>query len=165
MLRAWSGAGINELFVADAAFVFPTPVSLSGTLQNLGNVTELEWAPDDQRIAYRADQLLDQRFDLFTVFADGSQSPIRVSELTFDNNTVGNFGWAPDSSRVAYIADQDTVGIFELYTDNATGTSPRKVSDDLVGGEDVGRLSGHRTARLSPIRPTRMRSIKTNFIR
>ena len=129
--------GINELFVADAAFVFPTPVSLSGTLQTLGEVTGFEWAPNDQRIAYRADQLLDQRFDLLTVFADGSQSPILVSELTFDNSTVGNFAWAPDSSRIAYIADQDTVGIFELYTDNASGTSPRKVSDDLVGGEDV----------------------------
>ncbi len=129
--------GINELFVADAAFVFPTPVSLSGTLQTLGEVTGFEWAPNDQRIAYRADQFLDQRFDLLTVFADGSQSPILVSELTFDNSTVGNFGWAPDSSRIAYIADQDTVGVFELYTDNASGTSPRKVSDELVGGEDV----------------------------
>ena len=129
--------GINELFVADASIVGATPVSLSGTLQTLGEVTDFKWEPNNFRIAYRADQFFDQRFDLLTVLSDGSQAPILVSNLTVDNSTVDDFAWAPDSSRIAYIADQDTVGVFELYTDNAVGTSVRKVSDDLISGENV----------------------------
>jgi hypothetical protein len=129
--------GINELFVADASSVGLAPVSLSRTLQDLGEITDFAWEPDNFRIAYRADQFLDQRFDLLTVLSDGSQSPILVSNLPNSNSVVRDFAWAPDSSRIAYIADQDTVGVFELFTNNAVGTSPRKVSNVLISGENV----------------------------
>ena len=113
--------GINELFVADASNLNSAPVSLSGTLQDQGEVTGFAWAPNNLRIAYRADQDTDQRFELLTVFADGSQSPILVSNLTLNNSTVDDFAWAPDSSRIAYIADQDTVGVFELLHGQCRG--------------------------------------------
>ena len=132
-----STTGLNELLVADPSQVGAPPISLSGTLQGQGAVTGFEWQPNSLRVAYRADQFLDQRFDLFTVFADGSRLPVQISQLTFDNSSVGIFGWAPNSSLIAYISDQDTVGIDELYTDNASGTSPRKVSADLFSGENV----------------------------
>ena len=129
--------GINELLVADASVVFPTPVSLSRTLQELGQVTDFEWAPNDFRIAYRADQFLDQRFDLLTVVADGSRPPVLVSKLTFDNSEVADFSWAPDGSRIAYRSDQNTVGVYELFTNNAVGTAPRQVSPEISTGQIV----------------------------
>ena len=131
------GSGLSELLVADPSVVFPTPVPLSGTLQSLGEVVGFEWSPDSRRVAYRADQFVDNRFDLLTVLSDGSRPPDPVSRLTNDSSEVSDFAWAPDNTRIAYIADQDTVGVFELYTNNTVGTSLRKVSDDLSGSEDV----------------------------
>ena len=112
------GSGLSELLVADPSVLFPTPVPLSGTLQSLGEVMGFEWSPDSVRVAYRADQFVDNRFDLLTVLANGSRPPDLISRLTNDSSEVRDFAWAPDSSRIAYIADQDAVGVFELYTDN-----------------------------------------------
>ena len=68
------GSGLSELLVADPSVVFPTPVPLSGTLQSLGEVVGFEWSPDSVRVAYRADQFVDNRFDLLTVLANGSRT-------------------------------------------------------------------------------------------
>ncbi|MGB5616786.1 MAG: hypothetical protein WBM78_08100, partial [Desulfobacterales bacterium] len=132
------GSGLSELLVADPSVVFPTPVALSGTLQSLGEVVGFEWSPDSFRVAYRADQFVDNRFDLLSVLANGSRPPLLISRLTNDSSEVRDFAWAPDSSRIAYIADQDVVGVFELYTDNTVGTSNRRVSAELSAGENVG---------------------------
>jgi hypothetical protein len=131
------GSGLSELLVADPSVVFPTPVVLSGTLQGLGEVVGFEWSPDSFRVAYRADQFVDNRFDLLSVLANGSRPPLLISRLTNDSSEVRDFAWAPDSSRIAYIADQDVVGVFELYTDNTVGTSNRRVSAELSAGENV----------------------------
>jgi len=133
------GSGLSELLVADANPLapFPTPVPLSSTLQSFGEVVGFEWSPDSVRVAYRADQFVDNRFDLFTVLANGSRPPVLVSRLTNDSSEVRDFAWAPDSSRIAYVADQDAVGVFELYTDNDVGTSNRRVSAELSAGENV----------------------------
>ena len=131
------GSGLSELLVADPSVVFPTPVPLSGTLQSLGEVVGFEWSPDSVRVAYRADQFVDNRFDLLTVLANGSRLPDLISRLTNDSSEVRDFAWAPGSSRIAYIADQDAVGVFELYTDNTVGTSNRRVSAELSAGENV----------------------------
>ncbi|MEN8760276.1 MAG: hypothetical protein ABF303_17600 [Desulfobacterales bacterium] len=131
------GSGLSELLVADPSVLFPTPVPLSGTLQSLGEVVGFEWSPDSIRVAYRADQFVDNRFDLLTVLANGSRPPELISRLTNDSSEVRDFAWAPDSSRIAYIADQDAVGVFELYTDNDVGTSNRRVSAELSAGENV----------------------------
>ena len=133
------GSGLSELLVADANPLapFPTPVPLSSTLQSFGEVVGFEWSPDSVRVAYRADQFVDNRFDLLTVLANGSRPPVLVSRLTNDSSEVRDFAWAPDSSRIAYVADQDAVGVFELYTDNAVGTSNRRVSAELSAGENV----------------------------
>jgi Tol biopolymer transport system component len=134
------GSGLSELLVVDPAVSFPTPVPLSGTLQSLGEVVGFEWSPDSIRVAYRADQFVDNRFDLLTVLANGSRPPDLISRLANDSSEVRDFAWAPDSSRIAYIADQDTVGVFELYTDNTFGTSNRRVSAELSVGENVSAL-------------------------
>ncbi|MFO7687418.1 MAG: hypothetical protein R6V60_15150 [Desulfobacterales bacterium] len=131
------GSGLSELLVADPSVVFPTPVPLTGTLQSLGEVNEFQWSPDSVRLAYRADQFVDNRFDLLTVLANGSRLPDLVSRLTNDSSEVRDFAWSPDSSRIAYIADQEAVGVLELYTDNAVGTSNRRVSAELSAGENV----------------------------
>lgn len=131
------GSGLSELLVADPSVLFPTPVPLSGTLQSLGEVMGFQWSPDSFRVAYRADQFVDNRFDLLSVLANGSRPPDLISRLTNDSNEVRDFAWAPNSSRIAYIADQDAVGVFELYTDNTVGTSNRRVSAELSAGENV----------------------------
>jgi Tol biopolymer transport system component len=91
------------------------------------------WSPDSSLIAYIADQLTDERFELFVSTPDGI-SNFRVSSgAIIADGDVREFEWAPDSSRIAYRAIQDTIGIVELYTVQPTLTAtPVKVSDPLM---------------------------------
>ncbi|MGA9237271.1 MAG: hypothetical protein WBV91_20790, partial [Desulfobacterales bacterium] len=133
--------GINELLVVvPDVFSIPTPVAISGTLADGGEVVGFSWAPNNSRIAYRADQFEDEKFDLITVVPDVNSLNPRPDPRLVSGNIIGDvfdFAWSPDSSRIAYIADGDTLGVFELYTNVPFGTSEFKVSGTLTQGGDV----------------------------
>ncbi|MGB8424911.1 MAG: hypothetical protein WCD88_03945 [Desulfobacterales bacterium] len=131
--------GINELLVVEPNTI-STPVAISGTLADGGEVVEFAWAPNNTRIAYRADQFEDEKFDLITVVPDVNSLNPRPDPRLVSGNIIGDvaeFDWSPDSSRIAYTADGDTLGVFELYTNVPFGTSNFKVSGALISGGEV----------------------------
>ena len=132
---------VNELFVADPANPpVGAPVPISGTLITGGQVIDYAWSPDSALIAYRADQFVDEQFELFTGTPIGNRLPILISQLTLGGSDVIDFAWSPDlgvSNRIAYVADQDTVGVFELYSASPNGSSSVNISGGLTAGEEV----------------------------
>jgi Tol biopolymer transport system component len=87
-----------------------------------------EWAPDSSVIAYVADQIANDVFELFTVPPDGLAPSTEVSAISGSPFDVLEFKWAPDSSRIAYRADQNTEEIFELFTATPDGSDNDEVS-------------------------------------
>jgi Tol biopolymer transport system component len=132
---------INELFVVDPSNPpVGAPVPISGTLITGGQVVEYAWSPDSDLIAYRADQIVDDQFELFIGTPIGNRLPILISRLTLGGSDVKDFAWSPDlraSNRIAYLADQDIVGVFELYSASPNGSSSVNISGGLTAGEEV----------------------------
>ena len=94
------------------------------------------WAPDSSRIAYIADEISNDVFELFTVQPDGSGRLKVSANITVTGADVfGVPSWAPDSSRIAYVADLNADEVYELYTSQPTvATSSIKVNGTLRGG-------------------------------
>ncbi len=133
------GTGVNELLVAEPN-INAIPVAVSGTLADGGEVVNFSWAPNNSRIAFLADQFEDEKFDLISVVPDLNAFNPNPDPRLISGDIIGDvidFAWSPDSRLIAYIADGDALGVFELYTNVPFGTSPRKVSDNLIGDEDV----------------------------
>ena len=116
-------SGQFELFVVPVDGGTSTQVSPS---KEDSNVVEFKWAPDSSRIAYAADLIIDERFELFTNLAEGD-SNLKVSGTSTTGGQVTSFEWSPNSQFLAYVADQRTVGQFELFS-----TSPTRLKSDLV---------------------------------
>jgi hypothetical protein len=114
---------------------------LSASLGPDRNVDSFFWAPDSSRIAYRADQDINDVFELYSADPAPIAGPdfIKVSAPLGAGQNVEEFEWAPDSLRIAYRADQDSNDVFEMYTTNPFAVSDFvKVSaDPLVDGGNV----------------------------
>ena len=59
-----------------------------------GDVLEFKWAPDSSRIAYRADQDIDNVDELYSSLPDGSGNR-NISELLVTNGNVSTFEYTP----------------------------------------------------------------------
>jgi Tol biopolymer transport system component len=92
------------------------------------NIDAFEWAPDGTLIAYIADEINDNVFELFTVPPDGLVLPTEVSAISGGSFDVSEFSWAPNSSRIAYLADQASNNVIELYTSTPDGTDNDEIS-------------------------------------
>ncbi|UCH22741.1 MAG: PD40 domain-containing protein [Deltaproteobacteria bacterium] len=115
-------------------------VLVSSNFFDIGQKVEtFAWAPDNSKIAFRADQEVGK--DIIELFTTDPLTPVNVIKVSanplVDGGNVGKFAWAPDSSRIAYIADQENDNIFELFTVLPDGTSNKKVSEDLDTNEEV----------------------------
>jgi Tol biopolymer transport system component len=128
---------------------------LSDRLVAGGDVqAEFEISPDGARVVYRADQLGDELFELFSVPLDGSSPPVRLNprlvaggDVRSDDRdprygTQSPFLVSPDGQRVVYRADQYRDEVFELFSVPITGGRAIAVSGPLVAGGDV--LEGFR---------------------
>lgn len=82
------------------------------------------FAPDSARVLYRADQDVDQRFDLYSVPVDGSASPLMLDTPRANADVEAGFQLLPDGAEVAYRADSDVDGVVELYRAPIDGTGP-----------------------------------------
>ena len=121
--RAMAGRGIKESFGAAGRYAFG-------------------WAPDSSWIAYIADQLVPDKFELFTATADGSLNG-RISQARSNDQDVREFKWAPNSVRVAYTANHNLSDRIDLFTGlksssglNSSG-SPRLLSSGLGPRQQV----------------------------
>lgn len=138
---------VTELYLVDVSGPTPsTPVKISGPMVSGGSVQSgsFDWSPDGSRIAYRADQLVDNVIELFVVDVSGPVPgpPQRVNGPLPDGaDTESRWVWTPDGRRIIYQADQDTLDVLEIYMVDVSGPTPStpvKLNGPLVTGGDVG---------------------------
>ena len=107
---------------------------------NIGFRDAIAYAPDGLLLAFTADSVTDNVFDLF-VLDPLLPPPAPQTRITPDaalGAGVDRFLWSPDSARIAYVADRETANMDELYIhDLATQTSTR-VHTPLAMGERIG---------------------------
>jgi len=98
------------------------------------------WAPDSSRLAYIANQVTEDIFELFTSTPDGATKLKRSGDMG-NNGKVDEFAWAPDNSQIAYLADQlNDLGV-ELYTTSPDDSQiPKKNSTGIDIGSNVTRF-------------------------
>ncbi len=138
---AWAPAERTELLAYSTARQIDTVfqdgsnrTQITPALTSGGTIAEFAWAPDNSRIAYRADQNVDEVVELFAVRSEGGDNRKVSGELTA-TGSVTDFAWAPYSDFIAYRANQDIAVIFELYVTSPDGSSgDRKVSGTPMAG-------------------------------
>lgn len=83
---------------------------------------DISWSPDGQTLAFMSDRL--GEFQLFTMSADGSTAPVRVSVgLT---SVDFEYGWSPDGSELVFAAWDSGSQTQQLYraAPDGTGLAP-----------------------------------------
>lgn len=113
---------------------------LNDTLAQLsaGNVTRFLVSPDDARIAYLADQIADERFELFTAPTAGGP----IARLNADlppGGDVSDMAFA-SASQVVYVADQTVDDRFDLLAAPADGQSAPTPLATMPAAGDVSAL-------------------------
>ncbi len=112
---------------------------VSGILPLNRDVTSLEFTPDSATVVFRADFAEDERFDLYSVPADGSAFQ---DQITNDSSVPGPIravgsSWRlhPDGARVAYIFDESAPGDSRGLGEQRL--SPRYIQDAQLNGDPV----------------------------
>lgn len=86
-----------------------------------------------ERIVYKADQDIDDVFELYL-----AGSSIKLNPPLSRGKNVRGFGITPDKTAVVYSADQDTTDVFELYrVEFAHPGVSTKLNSSLPTGGDV----------------------------
>jgi Tol biopolymer transport system component len=124
--------------------------SVSGPIGALKDVLWFDWSPNSRYLAYLADQLSDQLFEIFVVQdPDATSSGVKVSatggsKVVFFNGGNGKqvFQWEPSpltaNPRLAYLADETTDSRYDLYVvdwDGSHHVGP--LSNAIVAGGRV----------------------------
>jgi Tol biopolymer transport system component len=96
-------------------------IRLSGPMPGPGDVLDFQVSPDGQYVVYRADQDIDDVFELYSVSVLGG-TPVRLNGLLPSGSSVADdYQISADSSRTVYRAPQDQTGVIELYSVPITG--------------------------------------------
>ena len=106
------------------------PTLLAGPLVGYGNVVEYELSRDGTHVVYRADQDVNELFELFVVPSDGSAAPARLHSALVPGGDVIEHHIAPDGGGVVFLADAEVDEVFELFQ---TRLSPPFVALRLSG--------------------------------
>lgn len=120
--------GVDELFYVDTQNGVSS--ARNGSLVADGQVVPSPfgamamWSPTGADIAYRADQQVDEQFELFATPAS-SAGPVRVSAgLTVLGDVDAHYFWSPDGERLVYGADAESEGRTDLYAVDLRGETP-----------------------------------------
>ncbi|MBK7897860.1 MAG: hypothetical protein IPJ90_23845 [Anaerolineaceae bacterium] len=121
---------------------FPSGAAkLNGPLTLGGDVLDYKLSPDGTRVVYRADEIVNDRFEIFSVSINGpATSRIKLNgSLTPVNGQVLTYAISPNNSRVVYRATQQTAGVIELYSVPLFGPSAAgvKLNDTLMENGSV----------------------------
>jgi len=129
------------------------PVRLNGPLVAGGQVQSSWYAapamrisPDGTRVVYRADQEVDERFEIFSVPIDGSAAALKLNATPVAGGDVFGDAAVPDflissSGRVLYRADQDLDGAPALYSAPLDASAPAVALTPAVLGRSLGRYA------------------------
>jgi Tol biopolymer transport system component len=118
-------------------------VKLSGALTPNGWVRSgFVFSPDGAHVAYRADQEVVDRLELYLVdVATPGSSKKLNSSLVTGGNVYTSFEFSPDSSTVGYVADQEQDDVLELFAAPiVTPGTTKKLNGTLTAGGDVCRF-------------------------
>jgi hypothetical protein len=101
---------------------------------------QFELGADGARVVYRADQELDEVFELFAAPTDGSAPPVRLHAPLGPAQDVALFGFrvTPDGAHVVFAADLDAAGELALYRAPLDGSQPPlRIGGAFVPGGDL----------------------------
>jgi hypothetical protein len=101
--------------------------------------SDFQISPDSSRVVFRADDNADGIVQLYSVWLNGSEDPVKLNGILAGGGDVDvGFQVSPDSSRVVYLSDQETNDVHELYSVPLDGSgSPVKLNGSLVLWGDV----------------------------
>ena len=116
----------KELYVKDLLTEGPL-INVSGELVSGGDVTFFEWSFDGSQLAMIGDIEIDNRSELFTVAADGSDR-LRVNPDLENDRNVNSFRWSPTELTLAYSADINDDDHVELFVVNSDGSGQDMLS-------------------------------------
>ncbi len=136
------------------------PRRISGALPLGGNVLpDFVLTLDATRVVYRADQAVNDRFELWTTLLDVISSPVRLNgDLVDGGDVAGTSDFLPafrvsfDGSEIIYLADQERDGDIDLYTvPPVAGGTPILINDSVPGRsvEDLTELINARIGYVS----------------
>ena len=134
----------NDLYVAPADGSGST-VKISDLVPDAEGIREVPdrsgeyafaWAPDSSRLAYIADQLVEDKFELFTSTSAGIFN-LLISGPFGSDRDVEEFEWAPDSQTVAYTANQTSDQALDLYSAPPDSSSSSQKNSTGVGTDQV----------------------------
>ena len=143
-------AGLFAVFDADVgswselfrvALTGGPELPLSGSLVAGGGFQSFQVAPGSARVVYVADQLANDRFELFSVPSDGSAGPVRLNGTLPANADVDeHFLIHPDGSTVLALGELLANDVRELFRVPVDGSAaPARLSAPLVAGGNVER--------------------------
>jgi hypothetical protein len=128
------------------------PFRASGAIADGGDVVQFEISADRQHVVFRADRVVDERYELYRVPITGG-TPTKLS------GTMPSFGdvspaWAisPGSSTVAFLADLDVDELVELFDVTSSGGTPERLNGPMTPGR-AGRARGLRPDERRPPPP------------
>lgn len=113
-------------------------VRLSGPMPGNGDVDgagswdgPFQISPDGARVVYRADQIVNDRSELFSAPVDGSAPTVRLTRIGPGGNTWG-YRITPDGKRVVYVAKRGSFFQDELFVVFIGGGGSQRLSGELV---------------------------------
>ena len=133
-------AGVFELFVTDPLGVsrmrVSGPMATAGLIV-VGDAYGFAWSPDGTRLAYTADQDVDEVVDLYVTDAHASDAWIQASGAHPPTAEVTDWAWSPASDRLLMRGDFDQDARLEAFTVAAAGGPRVRVSGPPGAGGGV----------------------------
>ncbi len=112
-------------------------VKLNPALVGNGNVSSLfEISPDSSTVVYRADQVVDDRFDLWSVPVGGGAA-VKINGLLNANADVNSFAISPNGLQVVYLSDEYDDERFILFARPIGGGALLFVAEVSPIGGDI----------------------------
>lgn len=102
-----------------------------------GNVTSFKITPNSLGVVYKADQEVDDRFDLFAVSISGALAPYYLTEDMISDGGVLEYEITPNSLGVVFIADWLIDKQYELFATLINGSAITRLNVDLTDDGDV----------------------------
>jgi Tol biopolymer transport system component len=120
-----------------------TPVRLNGELVHDGDVDSagLQFSPNGARVLYTADQLVDEKHELFSVPAAGGEATRLSGELVSGGNVVDGTMFSPDGQHVLFRADARFDEMIELFSAPSGGGERSRINAPLVNDGNVIRAT------------------------
>ena len=141
-----------DLYVVDVTGAEPGQAKkVNGQLVTGGSVgsgffistpSQFRFSPDSKRIAYVADERVDELHELFVadVSGDVPGMPLRISGSLVSGGDVSSFQFSPDGEGLSFTADAQRDEVLDLfYVDlrAATPSAAQRVNGELIAAGDV----------------------------